>query len=1008
MMIRLRAKSPSTSHPLQLPPPIVLPHTRASMAMMRAATPSTYILTPRSQTPPSGAPPLLPIPLPTSLPPLLLPSTKQRADVPEVTLPPQKRQDTNEIYRRLDDAQDDKLLMGGQLNLMCRDRLSYARTARLMESKAKASREAWVQSMDASDTARSKGRALQTTKMAQKRTIELSPATTTTTTTPVTNAQLKVLINQGVDNALAVRTADISRNSEDSHDSRTGVRRQAPLARECTYPDFMKWKPLYFKGTKGVVELTQWFERMETMFRIRNYTVENQIKFATCTLFGSVLTWWNSYVNTIDHDVAYVMTWTNFKKKMTDKYCLQGKIKKLEVKMWNLKVKGNDVVSYNQRFQELALMYARMFPKESDKIKRYVGGLPDMIYGSVMTSKSKTKKDAVEFATELMDNKICTFAERQTENKRKSRDTCNRVGHLARDCRSPTNANTTNNQRGTRAGQKSTCFECRAQGHFKRESPKLKNNNRGNQNGNGNAPAKVYVMGNAGTNLESNVVTDVIVCAKKIVRIPWGIETLTIHGDGSDWGNETRLNIISCTKMQKYMLKGCHVFLAHVTTKEAEDKSKGKRLEDVPIVRDFLKVFLEDFPGLPPTQQVEFQIDLIPGAPVARAPYQLASSKMKELSDQLKELSDKGYHQLRVHEEDIPKTTFRTLYSYYEFQVMPFCLTNALAVFMDLMNRVYKPYLDKFMIVFIYDILIYSRNKKKHEEHLKEIMELLRKEELYAKFCKCKFYIHKFNWGDNEEVAFQLIKQKLCSVLNLALQEGSEDFVVYCDASHKGLSVVLMQRKKVIAYASCKLKIHEKNYTIRDLEHGSVVFAIRIWRHYLYETKGTMIIDHKILQHILDQKKMNMRQRRWLELLNDYDHEIRYHQGKANVVADSLSRKERIKPLQADIATHVRKCLTCAKVKAEHQWPSGLQSKRAIQTLEDMLRACVIDFGKGWVNHLPLVEFSYKNSYHASIKDAPFEALYSQKCRSPICWAEVGEAQLIGPKLVQETTEKII
>ncbi|GKD59129.1 putative reverse transcriptase domain-containing protein [Tanacetum coccineum] len=444
------------------------------------------------------------------------------------------------------------------------------------------------------------------------------------------------------------------------------------------------------------------------------------------------------------------------------------------------------------------------------------------------------------------------------------------------------------------------------------------------------------------------------------------------------------------------MEKGFPIFLAHVTTKEIEDKSEKKRLEDVPIVQDFPEVFPEDLPGLPPTRQVEFQIDLVPGAaPVARAPYRLAPSEMKELSEQLKELSDKGfirpssspwgapvlfvkkkdgsfrmcidyrelnkltvknryplpriddlfdqlqgssvyskidlrsgYHQLRVREEDIPKTAFRTRYGHYEFQVMPFGLTNAPAVFMDLMNRVCKPYLDKFVIVFIDDILIYSKNQKEHEEHLKQILELLKKEELYAKFSKCEFWIPKvqflghvidsegihvdpakiesikdwtspkspteirqflglagyyrrfiegfskiakpmtkltqkkvkFEWGDKQEAAFQLLKQKLCSAPILALPEGSEDFIAYCDASKKGLGAVLMQREKVISYASRQLKIHEKNYTTHDLELGAVVFALKIWRHYLYGTKCTVFTDHKSLQHILDQKELNMRQ----------------------------------------------------------------------------------------------------------------------------------------------------
>ncbi|GKB59164.1 putative reverse transcriptase domain-containing protein [Tanacetum coccineum] len=332
----------------------------------------------------------------------------------------------------------------------------------------------------------------------------------------------------------------------------------------------------------------------------------------------------------------------------------------------------------------------------------------------------------------------------------------------------------------------------------------------------------------------------IIVYAKKIVRIPWRNETLIIHGDGSNRGHEARLHIISYTKTQVYMLKGCLVFLKNINTKDTEDKSEKKRLEDVPIVRDFLDVFPEDFLGLPLTRQVEFQIDLIPGAaPVARAPYRLAPSEMKELSKQLKNYLTKallylvphpgelqsyqlqgssvyskidlrsGYHQLRVREEDIPKTAFRTRYDHYEFQ-----------------------------------------NKQEHEEHLKLILELLKKEEFYAKFSKCEFWIPKvqflgflkiakpmtkltqkkvkFDWGDKQETTFQLLKQKLCSALILALPEGSEDFIVYYDASIKGLGVVLMRREKVISYALRQLKIHEKNYTTHDLELGAIVFSLKL------------------------------------------------------------------------------------------------------------------------------------------------------------------------------------
>nr|GEU73018.1 hypothetical protein [Tanacetum cinerariifolium] len=1066
------------------------------------------------------------------------------------------------------------------------------------EGEVRASRTAWAQSMDASDAARSRIIALRTqvsaqqTKITDLRAADRRFQTTFWTQqeeirelraadrklqaqfiqaltalkscqTQLTAALGRIQIleaarvpaqPEGVTKALASRDADRNTNGDDSHVSRTGARRTERVTREYTYPDFMKCQRLNFK----------------------------------------------------------------------DMPCFPG-----------------------------------------------------VIHGSVVASRHKTMQEAIKMANELMDKRNNTWAERQAENKRKFDDTSrnNQSQQQQQNKRQNTGVQQMSTLLTTRGAMGRVRSILVSQGHFKKDCLKFKNNNHGTQGRNATAPAKVYAVGRARTNPDSNVVTGtfllnnryasilfdtsadrsfestafssqisitpttldhyydvkladgriiglnfilkgctlnflnhpfnidlmlvelgsfdaligmdwlekyhaVIVCAENIVHIPWGNEILIVHGDGSDRGNETRLNIISCTKMQKYMLKGCHVFLAHITTKETEDKSEKKRLENVPIVRNFLEVFLEDLSGLPLTRQVEFQINLIHGAaPVARAPYRLASSEMKELSDQLKELFKKGFIRpssspwgapvLFVNKKD---GSFRMCIDYLELNklteknrypllridnlfdqlqgssVMPFSLTNASTVFMDLMNRVCKPYLDEFVIVFIDDILIYSKNKKEHEEQLKAILELLKKEELYAKFSvtfnegfskiaksmtKLTQKGVKFDWGEKQEVAFQLLKQKLCSAPILALPEGSEDFVVYCDASHKGLGVVLMQREKTIAYASRQLKIHEKNYTTHDLELRLMVFALKIWRHYLYGTKCMIFTDHKSLQHILDQKELNMTQRRWLELLSDYDCEIHYHPEKANVVADALSRKERTKPIRvralvmtiglelpkqilnaqtearileniknkdvggmlADIATYVSKCLTCAKVKAEHQRTSGLlvqpkipewkrdnitvdfvtklpkssqgydtiwvivdrltksviivpmretdpmeklarmylkekslqkalgtsldmstayhpetdrQSEKTIQTLEDMLRACVIDFGKGWVNHLSLVEFSYNNSYHASIKAAPFEAFYGRKCRSPICWTEVGEAQLLGPKLIQETTEKTI
>ncbi|GJQ91076.1 putative reverse transcriptase domain-containing protein [Tanacetum coccineum] len=621
--------------------------------------------------------------------------------------------------------------------------------------------------------------------MAPKRAKRSKIAPETTNTTSVTNAQLQIMIDQGVTVALAARDANRSTNGNDSHNSGTGVRRTERATRECTYTDFLKCQPLNFKARK----------------ELSVYLIV-------------ALTWWNTHVKRVGHDAAYGMPWKTLMKMMTDKYCPRNEIKKLEMEIWDLKVKGTDLTSYTQRFQELSLLCRRMFPEESDKIEKYVGGLPDMIHGSVTESKRKfedTSRNTQNQQQQQQQNKRQNTGWAYTAGSGEKKPyggskplcskynyhhdgpcapkchKCNKVGHFARDYRSLSNVNNANNQKGTGSGQKHTCYECGVQVHFKRECPNLKNNNNhGNQVGGGNAPTKVYAIGHAGTNPDSNVVMStfllnncyafvlfdtgvdrffvstafssqiditpttldhyydieladggiirlntilrgctlnilnhpfnidlmpvefgsldaiigmdwlvkyqaIIVCAEKIVRIPWGNETLIVHGDGSNQGHEAHLHIISYTKTQEYMQKGCPVFLTNVNTKEMEDKSEKKLLEDVPIVRDFPDVFPEDLPGV------------------------------------------------------------------------------------------------------------------------------------------------KFDWGDKQEAAFQLLKQKLCSTPILALPEGSKDFVVYCDASHKGLGTVLMQREK----------------------------------------------------------------RRWLELLSDYDCEIRYHTGKANVVADALSRKERSKPTEA-------------------------------------------------------------------------------------------------------------
>ncbi|GJX25420.1 putative reverse transcriptase domain-containing protein [Tanacetum coccineum] len=459
--------------------------------------------------------------------------------------------------------------------------------------------------------------------------------------------------------------------------------------------------------------------------------------------------------------------------------------------------------------EELALMCDRMFPEESDVVEKYVGGLPNMIHRSVKASKPKTMREAIKFPTKLMDKKILTITERQAENKRKFEDTSrnnqnqqqpfkrNNVAWaytagpgekkpyggskpLCPKCKYHHDGSCAPKAQG--ANQRVlTCFEYGAQGHFRSDCPKLKNINQGNRAGNGNAVARAYAVGTAGTTLNSNVVTGTFLLNNRY--------NLILFDTGADrsfvsTAFSSLIDIILTTLDHGYDVELAD---AHVTTKKAEEKSKEKRLKDVSIVQDFPEVFPEDLPGIPLTRQVEFQINSIPGAAlVARAPYRLAPSEMKELkplsvpkdddlySDQLQ-----GSSSLLEGRPEIKLSSTKGLAGYYRR-------------FIEGFSKIAKP---------------------------------------MTKLTQKKV---KFNWGDKAETAFQLIKQKLCSAPILALPEGSEDFIVYCDASIKGRSSVRSE----------------------DLE------ALSVW--------------DKI----------------------DYDCEIRYHPGKANVVADALSRKERNKPLR--------------------------------------------------------------------------------------------------------------
>ncbi|GJY86644.1 putative reverse transcriptase domain-containing protein [Tanacetum coccineum] len=512
----------------------------------------------------------------------------------------------------------------------------------------------------------------------------MPPKRTSTSEAPaMTQAAIRKLVADSVTAALEAQAANMANTDN------TTRPREAPVARKCSYKEFMSCQPINFKGTEGAVGLIRWFERTELVFSRSNCTEDCKVKFATGTLTEEALSWWNSFAQPIGIEEAYKITWVEFKKLLIKKYCPRTEVQKMEDEFYHLTVKGNDLKAYVRRFQELATLCPTMVPDSEKMMEVFIGGLPRSIEGNVTASKPQTLEEAINIAQRLMDQ-----------------------------------------------------------------------------------------------------------------------------------------------------------------------KSDEKRLEDIPVVREFPEVFLENLPGLPPVcQELSNQLQELAnrdfirpstspwGAPVLFVKKKDGSFRMC-LSVYSKFELRSGYSSTETSGMKISPKPLSNEVKTYEFQVMPF--------------------------VFIDDILIYSRNKEEHANHLRIILELLKKEKLYAKFSKCDFWIHivqflghlidsqglhvdpakieavknwtspttpteicqflglagyyqrfikdfskiakslteltqknkKYIWGKDQETAFQLLKQKLCEAPILALPEGNDDFVVYCDASHQGLGAVLMQREKVIAYAS--------------------------------------------------------------------------------------------------------------------------------------------------------------------------------------------------------------
>ncbi|GJS04076.1 putative reverse transcriptase domain-containing protein [Tanacetum coccineum] len=735
---------------------------------------------------------------------------------------------------------------------------------------------------------------------------------------------------------------------------------------------------------RGAVELLRWFEKTESVFGINDCAEGKKVKFADATLQGPALTWWNAKIATIGLETVNQMHWTEMKQLMIVKFCLIEDVQQMEHELWNLKPANLNEVNNQRQGNTRAIVTA---PND--------GKLP-----------------------------LCERC--FTRHVGQCMIKCHKCGKVRHKLRYYKEKNVAT---GENALPIPTCYDCGEQGHTRNRCPrKVKQKEIGEVHGqayaikdaepkglnvvtgtfllnnryafvlfdsgfnrsfvdtrfssmldidpvkigasydvelvNGRVVSTNTILKGRTLNLVNHVFeidlmpielgtfdviigmywlvkhNAVIVCGEKVVRIPYGNKMLIVESDK----DVSRLKVISCIKAQ-----------------------------DVPIIRDLPEVFPKELPGLPPPRQVEFRIDLVPrAAPAACAPYRLAPSEMRELSVQLQELLEKGF----IHLSSSP--------------------WGAPVLFVKKKER-FGVHVDPAKI-----------------EAIKSWVAPMMPTEV-RQFLGLAVYYRRFIEGKEEEEAFQTLKQKLCSAPILALPEGTKDFVVYCDASLKGYGAVLIQREKVIAYASRQLKVHEENYTTHDLELGTIVFALRLWRHYLYGTKCVVFTDHKSLQYILNHKELNLKQQRWIKLLkrdkplrvralmmtvhNDLPKQIGKAQEEAmkgeNVEAENLGRLikpifefcpdgircfgnhvwlprlsglwdlvmheshkskysiylrsdkmyQDLKPLywwlnmRVDIAMYVSKCLTCAKVKAEHQKPSGLLQQPEILIKNHLLAA---------------------------------------------------------------------